>query len=60
MDHAELNVNLLENLVKQQKLTKEQVNKLIQLIEDYQKHCESDDSVLKKDIELLQNYLMNE
>lgn len=60
MDHAELNEKILESLLKEQKLTRDQIKKLVQLIEDYQKHCEIDDNVLQKDIQLLQSYLMNE
>ena len=60
MDHAELNEKILESLLKEQKLTRDQIKQLVQLIEDYQKYCEIDDNVLQKDIQLLQSYLMNE
>jgi hypothetical protein len=60
MDRAEMNEKILEVLLKEQRLTSDQVKQLVQLIEDYQKHCEIDDNVLQKDIQLLQSYLMNE
>jgi hypothetical protein len=59
MNNDVVNNILMNELMKEQKLSDSQIKQLIRLIEDYRKHCNADDAALQNDIKILQKCLMN-
>lgn len=57
MDHAKINIILLDELKKQQKLSEEEEETLIELIMYLRKQSDQKDTVTKESIEVLQLYL---